>query len=354
MKSFKFITHDNHDAYFNLASEEYLLKETDGYYVYLWINAPAVIVGVNQNTLQEVNLSYTESNGIKVVRRLTGGGAVYHDYGNLCYTVIAPYDESENNYKKFTAPVIEYLNELGVKAEFSGRNDITIGEKKISGNAQTVYKDRIMHHGTILFSSNMGELSSSLNPSKIKVESKGIKSVRARVTNVKEHLQSKMTIEEFKKGLEEKFLKTAEKYEFSKVKLFKAGHHGSPTSSNDCLLREIQPEICVICCCAGSVEYTDYLPKTFPSRAVINRLIEYQTKIYVPITVDIEIVGEKTYEGKLIPDYDNKGDYKLLNGNIKVTSSEQNGVTVNCSNNNTVLTKTDWYKSMCELWKNYD
>ncbi len=215
MKSFKFITHDNHDAYFNLASEEYLLKETDGYYVYLWINAPAVIVGVNQNTLQEVNLSYTESNGIKVVRRLTGGGAVYHDYGNLCYTVIAPYDESENNYKKFTAPVIEYLNELGVKAEFSGRNDITIGDKKISGNAQTVYKDRIMHHGTILFSSNMGELSSSLNPSKIKVESKGIKSVRARVTNVKEHLQSKMTIEEFKKGLEEKFLKTAEKYEFS-------------------------------------------------------------------------------------------------------------------------------------------
>ncbi len=170
---------------------------------------------------------------------------------------------------------------------------------------------------------------------------------------------------EFSHGSDRKFLftgdleiegeeKLAEKYEFSKVKLFKAGHHGSPTSSNDCLLKEIQPEICVICCCAGSVEYTDYLPNTFPSRAVINRLIEYQTKIYVPITVDIEIVGETTEGDQLIPDYDNKGDYKLLNGNIKVTSSEQNGVTVNCSNNNTVLTKTDWYKSMCELWKNYD
>ena len=212
---FKFLTHDNHDAYFNLASEEYLLKQTDGYYFYLWINNPAVIVGVNQNTLQEVNLAYTETNGVKVVRRLTGGGAVYHDSGNLCYTVIAPYDESENNYKKFTAPVIEYLNELGVKAEFSGRNDITVNGQKISGNAQTVYNKRIMHHGTIVFSSNMEGLTRSLNPSKLKVESKGIKSVRARVTNVSEHLKEKITIREFKSGLAEKFKKIATEYTFT-------------------------------------------------------------------------------------------------------------------------------------------
>lgn len=215
MATFKFITHENNDAYFNLASEEYLLKQTDGYYFYLWINAPAVIVGINQNAAQEVNLAYTKSHGVKVVRRLTGGGAVYHDKGNLCYTVIAPYDENVDNYRKFTAPVIEYLNSLGVKAEFSGRNDITLDGKKISGNAQTVFGNRIMHHGTILFSSDMDGLTRSLNPSKIKVESKGIKSVRARVTNVTEHLKTSMDIDEFKAGLKETFLKTCEEYTFT-------------------------------------------------------------------------------------------------------------------------------------------
>ena len=217
MEKFKFITHLNNDAYFNLASEEYLLKQTDGYYFYLWINSPAVIVGLNQNTLQEVNLAYTDSNDIKVVRRLTGGGAVYHDNGNLCYTIIAPYEQNENNYRKFTAPIIEYLNQLGVKAEFSGRNDLTIGGQKISGNAQTVYKDRIMHHGTILFNSDMSVLTRALNPSKLKIESKGIKSVRARVTNVSEHLKTPIDINEFKAGLKNKFLKDCVEYGFAKT-----------------------------------------------------------------------------------------------------------------------------------------
>ena len=216
---FKFITHDIHDAYFNLASEEYLLKQTDGYYFYLWINAPSVIVGVNQNAIEEVNLAYTEKAGVKVVRRLTGGGTVFHDNGNLCYTVIAPFNDTENAYKKFTAPVIEYLNSLGVKAEFSGRNDITVGGQKISGNAQTVYGNRIMHHGTLLFSSDMSGLSKALNPSKLKMQSKGIKSVRARVTNIVEHLNKKMTISEFKEGLKKVFLKNAIEYEFTEEDL---------------------------------------------------------------------------------------------------------------------------------------
>lgn len=215
MEKFKFITHDIRDAYFNLASEEYLLKNTDGFYFYLWINDPAVIVGVNQNAIEEVNLSYTTENGVKVVRRLTGGGAVYHDGGNLCYTVIAPYNENENHYKKFTAPVIEYLNELGVKAEFSGRNDIVIDGKKISGNAQTVYNNRIMHHGTILFDADLEGLTRALNPNKLKIESKGIKSVRARVTNVKNYLNREMSIEEFKNGLSQKLLNGSEKMQFS-------------------------------------------------------------------------------------------------------------------------------------------
>lgn len=215
MYQFKFITHDNHDPYFNLASEEYLLKQTDGFYIYLWINSPSVIVGINQNAIEEVNLTYTQNNGIKVVRRLTGGGAVYHDLNNLCYTVIAPYEEGENNYKKFSAPVIEYLNSLGVKAEFSGRNDITIDGKKISGNAQTVYKNRIMHHGTLLFDTDLTVLEKALKPNKLKMESKGIKSVRARVTKIKEHLGENMTIAEFKDGLSHKFLSVATPYAFT-------------------------------------------------------------------------------------------------------------------------------------------
>jgi len=215
MPKFYFITHDNTDAYFNLASEEYLLKQTDNYYIYLWVNDKAVIVGTNQNAIEEVNLAYTEEAGVKVVRRLTGGGTVYHDKGNICYTVIAPYNQNEEHYKKFTAPIIEYLNSLGVNAKFSGRNDITIDDKKISGNAQTVYKDRIMHHGTILFNTDGSELAKCLNPSKLKMQSKGIKSVRARVTNVIEHLDKKMTVDEFKNGLKNEFIKTCTPYEFT-------------------------------------------------------------------------------------------------------------------------------------------
>ncbi|MDY2841316.1 MAG: lipoate--protein ligase, partial [Candidatus Borkfalkiaceae bacterium] len=212
MEKFLFVTQENHDAYFNLASEEYLLKVKGGYYIYLWRNAPAVIIGVNQNAVSEVNLGFTEEHGIKVVRRMTGGGAVYHDLFNINYTVIAPYDETADNYKKFTAPVIEYLNSLGVKAEFSGRNDITVDGKKISGNAQTIYDGRIMHHGTLLFHTDMSVLGDALKPNKLKTESKGIKSVRARVTNIYDCLPVKMSVEEFLKGLSDYFKKDCEEY----------------------------------------------------------------------------------------------------------------------------------------------
>ena len=219
MSNFKFITHDNHDPRFNLASEEYLLKHTKDYYIYLWVNAPSVIVGVNQNAIEEVNHAFVNENDIKVIRRLTGGGAVYHDLNNLCYTVIAPYEEGENLYKKFSTPVIEYLNSLGVKAEFSGRNDISVNGMKISGNAQTVFNGRVMHHGTLLFDSDLTVLEKALKPNKLKMQSKGIKSVRARVTCIKEYLKSPMTLSEFKEGLCRFFLKTAELYEFTKSDL---------------------------------------------------------------------------------------------------------------------------------------
>lgn len=216
MKNFYFISSDIQDPYFNIASEEYLLRQTTGYYIYLWRNAPAVIVGVNQNTPEEVNIAYTEQHGIKVVRRMTGGGAVYHDPNNICYTVIAPYNKEEDHYRVFTRPVIEYLNRLGVTAEFSGRNDIAADGKKISGNAETVYGDRILHHGTLLFDTDMTALSQALKPNKLKMESKGIKSVRARVTNIKECLGSPMTAQAFFDGLCDFFLRDCTPYTFSR------------------------------------------------------------------------------------------------------------------------------------------
>lgn len=212
MEDFLFLTQECSDAYFNLASEEYLLTKKNENFIYLWRNAPSVIIGINQNAFEEVNLDYTQKNGIKVVRRLTGGGAVYHDLYNINYTVIAPYDENVNNYKKFTAPVIEYLSTLGVKAEFSGRNDITVDGKKISGNAQTIKDGRIMHHGTLLFHTDMDALSNALKPNKLKTESKGIKSIRARVTNIYECLPKKMTAEEFFSRLCEFFKKSSAEY----------------------------------------------------------------------------------------------------------------------------------------------
>ncbi|MBR5900236.1 MAG: lipoate--protein ligase, partial [Clostridia bacterium] len=221
---FKFIRSDITDPQFNIASEEYLLKQTNGFYVYLWRNSPAVIIGKNQNTLLEVNLGFANHKGIKVVRRLTGGGAVYHDLNNVCYTVIAPYNAELNGYIEFTRPVIEFLNSLGVKAEFSGRNDICIGDKKISGNAQVVYKDRIMHHGTILFDTDLSVLDGVLVENKLKIQSKGIKSNRARVTNVKKHLTQPITSEQFFNCLCEHLKKDLPSYSFTDTDIEKINY----------------------------------------------------------------------------------------------------------------------------------
>lgn len=219
MNDFLFISHDVTSPEFNIASEEYLLKQKGGYYVYIWRNEPAVIVGVNQNTIREVNLKYTNDNKIKVVRRLTGGGAVYHDLNNICYTIIAPYKREENAFIKWTRPIIDFLRSLGINAEFSGRNDITIDGKKISGNAQTVYKDRVMHHGTLLFDTSLNVLTDALKENKLKIESKGIKSVRARVTNIKSYLNKDFTCEKFMKLLISYLKKSYKEYVFSQEDL---------------------------------------------------------------------------------------------------------------------------------------
>lgn len=194
----RYIISENTDAYFNLASEEYLLKHTDEDIFYLWRNDNAIIVGTNQNTLSEINVEYVKEKEIKVVRRLTGGGTVYHDLGNINYTFIENSKKSFNDFRGFCEPITKALNELGVKAEFSGRNDMTIDGKKFSGTAQCKYKNRVMHHGTLLFSSKKSDISGALKPRDIKFTGKSVKSVASRITNISEHLESPMDVLEFR------------------------------------------------------------------------------------------------------------------------------------------------------------
>ncbi|MFZ7945284.1 MULTISPECIES: lipoate--protein ligase [Bacillaceae] len=189
------------DPRINLAIEEYALKNLDINETYLlfYINEPSIIIGKNQNTIEEINTEYVEGNGIHVVRRLSGGGAVYHDLGNLNFSFITKDDgESFHNFRKFTEPVVAALNKLGVNAELSGRNDLEVEGRKISGNAQFSTKGRMFSHGTLLFDSEMDHVVSALKVKKDKIESKGIKSVRGRVANISEFLEEKLDIQEFR------------------------------------------------------------------------------------------------------------------------------------------------------------
>lgn len=189
------------DPMINLAIEEYALKNLDinESYLLFYINGPSIIIGKNQNTIEEINTDYVEKNNIKVVRRLSGGGAVYHDLGNLNYSFITKDDgESFLNFKKFTEPVIEALAKLGVQAQLSGRNDIQVGERKISGNAQFSTKGRMFSHGTLMLDSEIENVVAALKVKKDKIESKGIKSIRSRVANISEFLTEKITIEQFR------------------------------------------------------------------------------------------------------------------------------------------------------------
>ncbi len=198
-----YIKNESTNPYFNLAMEEYLFNLDDNTdYVLLWQNEPTIVIGKNQNTAEEINSEYVKEKGIHVVRRITGGGAVYHDLGNLNFTFINKGSEKkELDFKKFTLPIIKALEKLGVKAELSGRNDITIDQKKFSGNAQYVKKGKVLHHGTLLLNSKMDELSKALKVSEDKFRSKGVKSVRSRVTNISDYLSMDISVLEFKELL---------------------------------------------------------------------------------------------------------------------------------------------------------
>ena len=203
----KYIVNKSHNPFYNIALEAYAfreLRDEDELFI-LWINEPTIVIGKHQNAIEEINKAYTDKHGIHVVRRLSGGGAVYHDLNNLNYTIISnKAEEGAFDFKTFSQPVIETLADLGVTATFTGRNDLDINGKKFCGNAQAYYKGRMMHHGCLLFDVDMTVLGNALQVSKDKIESKGVKSVRARVTNILDELPEKITVQEFSERLLDK------------------------------------------------------------------------------------------------------------------------------------------------------
>jgi lipoate---protein ligase len=191
----------NRDIYFNLALEEHLLLHEAQDYFVLWQSEPAVVVGKHQNTLAEINFRFVMENGIHVARRLSGGGTVYHDQGNLNFTYITNGEPGKLvDFKRFIEPVIGFLGTLGVEAEQGPKNEILARSRKISGNAEHVYKNRVLHHGTLLFHSNLQLLRDSLRVLPGRYKDKAVQSNRSSVINISECLNNGMEMASFERA----------------------------------------------------------------------------------------------------------------------------------------------------------
>ena len=194
----KFLILKTTNPYVNLATEEYLFNNSDDDVFMLWQNEPSIIIGKNQNAFAEINMDFARENNLNIVRRITGGGAVYHDLGNLNYTFISTKNENNGiDFEHFTLPIIESLKNLGICAKLSGRNDLIVDDKKFSGNAQHTVGNRVLHHGTLLFDTNLDMLSSALNVDEEKLKAKAIKSTRSRVVNLKSIINRDIDVNEF-------------------------------------------------------------------------------------------------------------------------------------------------------------
>lgn len=189
------------DPYFNLALEEHIFEHMprDRAYFMLWQNDNAVVVGRYQNTMEEIDQAFVEAHGIRVVRRLSGGGAVFHDRGNLNFTFVVDQDPDGGfDFPLLTRPVLRALEAIGVQARFNGRNDLTIGGRKFSGNAQYARHGRLLHHGCIMLDSNVADVAGALKVKASKLADKGVASVRGRVTTVNANAPRPVSVEEFK------------------------------------------------------------------------------------------------------------------------------------------------------------
>ncbi|NWO08813.1 MAG: lipoate--protein ligase [Alteromonadaceae bacterium] len=188
----------------NLAIEEHCIRNLPAGedYLLFYINAPSIIIGRNQNTLEEIHQAYIDEHGIHVVRRISGGGAVYHDHGNLNFSFLTDFSKDKlNNFREFATPIIEVLNTMGVQAEMKGRNDIVVGDKKISGNAQFSSTKRMFNHGTLLLDCDLGQVTKALDVKMTKIQSKGHKSARSRVANIAEFLDEPLSTDAFKEKI---------------------------------------------------------------------------------------------------------------------------------------------------------
>lgn len=210
-----FIKNTITDVYFNLAMEEYIFEKFKEDEVFmLWINEPSVVIGKHQNLIEELNMKYCFDNNIKIARRLSGGGTVVHDFGNLNYTYITnTTGDTALDFKEFLKPMYKALLNLNIDANISPRNDFRVEEKKICGHSQFMRKKRVLHHGCILFDSNLNNLRNALNVKNKKIISKSAKSVKSSVANLKEISKLDYEISDFLEKLKNEILKTQEDYE---------------------------------------------------------------------------------------------------------------------------------------------